>query len=118
MIISNIVGGLGNQMFQYAAGRRLAFVNETDLLIDSSGYTQPAMTANSGSGNRRLLLFNFRIRAREASESEKAALRDKFRSDRFTHRAVRFLRRAKSDLLWPRSHIVEGMYRFDPAILS
>lgn len=42
MIVTNIVGGLGNQMFQYAAGRRLALHRGTSLKLDLSvmaGYT-------------------------------------------------------------------------------
>lgn len=33
MIISNLTGGLGNQMFQYAFGRYLAIKNNTDLKL-------------------------------------------------------------------------------------
>lgn len=36
MIIVKLIGGLGNQMFQYAAGRQLAHVHHTDLLVDTS----------------------------------------------------------------------------------
>jgi hypothetical protein len=35
MIITNIIGGLGNQMFQYAMGRTLAYQHKTDLLVDT-----------------------------------------------------------------------------------
>ncbi len=38
MIISHIIGGLGNQLFQFAAGRCLADVNHTDLKLDLSAY--------------------------------------------------------------------------------
>ena len=36
MIISQLQGGLGNQMFQYAAGRALSFKQRTDLILDTS----------------------------------------------------------------------------------
>lgn len=36
MIIVKLAGGLGNQMFQYAAARRLSFVHQTDLKLDLS----------------------------------------------------------------------------------
>ncbi len=36
MIIVMLQGGLGNQMFQYAAGRALAIRNNTNLKIDLS----------------------------------------------------------------------------------
>ena len=37
MIIANMQGGLGNQLFQYAAGRRLAYALDTELKINFSG---------------------------------------------------------------------------------
>jgi hypothetical protein len=36
MIIAQLIGGLGNQMFQYAAARRLAILKQTDLKFDIS----------------------------------------------------------------------------------
>lgn len=36
MIIVRIIGGLGNQMFQYAAGRRLSYIHNTPLQLDIS----------------------------------------------------------------------------------
>lgn len=38
MIIVKLMGGLGNQMFQYAAGRSLAIENDTKLYMDSSWF--------------------------------------------------------------------------------
>jgi hypothetical protein len=38
LIITQLLGGLGNQMFQYAAGRALALRNETALALDISGF--------------------------------------------------------------------------------
>lgn len=35
MIIVKLIGGLGNQMFQYAAGRALALRHQTDLRVDT-----------------------------------------------------------------------------------
>ena len=36
MILVRLMGGLGNQMFQYALGRRLSLLHKTDLFIDTS----------------------------------------------------------------------------------
>ena len=36
MIIVKLIGGLGNQMFQYATGRYLAHLHQTDLFVDTS----------------------------------------------------------------------------------
>lgn len=38
MIIAKLIGGLGNQMFQYAIGRHLAHINCTELKLDISGF--------------------------------------------------------------------------------
>jgi len=40
MIIINLIGGLGNQMFQYAAGRSLAIHHNTELKLDISVLTK------------------------------------------------------------------------------
>lgn len=39
MIIVNLKGGLGNQMFQYAAGRALAIKSKTDLKLSDHSYS-------------------------------------------------------------------------------
>lgn len=44
MIIVRLIGGLGNQMFQYAAGRRAAWYNKTNLKLDISGFGTPQGT--------------------------------------------------------------------------
>lgn len=41
MIIVKIMGGLGNQMFQYAFGKCLANKNKTGLLLDKSEFDNP-----------------------------------------------------------------------------
>ena len=38
MIITRLNGGLGNQMFQYAAAKRLAWIRDTDVVIDVSEF--------------------------------------------------------------------------------
>lgn len=64
MIIVKLKGGLGNQLFQYAAAKNLAIINQTKLLIDSS----------SGFSNdpykRSFALLNFCIKSEIASLDE------------------------------------------------
>lgn len=43
MIVTKIIGGLGNQMFQYAAGRSLALANGIQLKLDISGFSTYAL---------------------------------------------------------------------------
>ena len=59
MIIVKLIGGLGNQMFQYAAGRRLAYHHNTDLFLDVTGYASDTL--------RKFELDIFRIHAKIAS---------------------------------------------------
>lgn len=40
MIIVKLIGGLGNQMFQYAVGRNLAIKNNCMLKLDISGFKE------------------------------------------------------------------------------
>jgi hypothetical protein len=55
MIIVNIKGGLGNQMFQYACGRALALKNKDSLFLVRSEY--------QGDVDRPFSLTNFNIQA-------------------------------------------------------
>jgi hypothetical protein len=40
-VVACLFGGLGNQMFQYAAGRSLAVRTGARLILDATGFTQP-----------------------------------------------------------------------------
>lgn len=40
MIITTLKGGIGNQMFQYAVGRKLADIHQTELILDISAFPQ------------------------------------------------------------------------------
>lgn len=59
MIVTRLRGGLGNQLFQYAAGRRLAWHRGTDLQLD--------LGVLERSENRHYALHGFEITARRAS---------------------------------------------------
>jgi hypothetical protein len=39
MVVSHILGGIGNQMFQYAAGRALSLANDQRFLLDLSDFS-------------------------------------------------------------------------------
>lgn len=43
MIIVQLIGGLGNQMFQYAAGRRLAHIHNTELHLDLTRFISDSL---------------------------------------------------------------------------
>lgn len=68
MIIVNLKGGLGNQMFQYATGLALADKNETQLLLDTSSYSSSQNTNNETPRN--FDLDRFKITAHDATAEQ------------------------------------------------
>ena len=64
MIIANLRGGLGNQLFQYAFARRMSIVNNDDLKLDIySGYTNDKF-------KRKYSLNNLNIKEELATHKE------------------------------------------------
>jgi len=68
MIVSRIRDGLGNQMFQYAMGKRLAIEHDTELKLDLSWYGNQDEVEGT---YREYTLDNFGITASTASERER-----------------------------------------------
>ncbi|HYH16769.1 MAG TPA: alpha-1,2-fucosyltransferase [Flavisolibacter sp.] len=69
MIIIRIIGGLGNQLFQYAAARCLAELKGTEVKLDVAGFQDYQL--------RNFDLTAFNIKATIASEQEIALLKPK-----------------------------------------
>lgn len=65
MIIVNLMGGLGNQMFQYATAKHLSVINNSELRIDTSNFSK--LTANS---EHTCQLTSFNLSAQQATKSE------------------------------------------------
>jgi hypothetical protein len=106
MVVVKLMGGLGNQMFQYACGRRLAHARSTSLKLDVSDLGAPK--------GRTYALRHLNISAEIASEDD---IR-RFKSPpSFIGRA---LRRAGIVRLPSLEHNVvrERFFHFDEAILS
>ena len=99
MIVSRLIGGLGNQMFQYAAGRALAFSNNWDLKLDISGYKN--YTLHNGF---ELELLN--IRAGVATDDEVSSL--------VNVRSRLFRLISKKLGLKNKSHFFEKSFLYDP----
>jgi len=119
MIISHLCGGLGNQMFQYAAARRLAIARRTQLTLDVSEYRSGAekRPREFDDFRRPLKLYELKITAAPASDAEIARLRDPHATSGWRDRLVRQLRqRAMPDFRWPRTHVRERQFRFDPRV--
>jgi len=104
-IIPRIFGGLGNQLFCYAAARRLALVSNADLVIDDvSGFL------NDHEYKRQYQIDHFHIPCRKATAAE--------RMEPFSR--VRRMLKRKWNLLRPfaqRTYIQQEGIDFDPSLL-
>jgi hypothetical protein len=119
MIVALLIGGLGNQLFQYAMARRLAVRHNTNLLLDTSyyGIDGEPRPKEFKAFPRRLSLFQFRIHATPATDEEIQGLKDDFLTSSMRARLVRVFRKCRPGFLWKGSHIVERKYRFQPEAL-
>lgn len=66
MIITRLIGGLGNQLFQYAVGRAVATRTNTSLLMDANGFASYDL--------RRYELDGFNICAELATDAQLACV--------------------------------------------
>jgi len=85
MIIVKLIGGLGNQMFQYAAGKYLAHLHNTDLFVDVSYLNKDS---NGAYTQRHFELDVWNVNLKIASEKDIK----KFRTHR-SHKISRVLQR-------------------------
>lgn len=104
MIIVKLIGGLGNQMFQYATGRALADANGCDLKLDVSGFDDYKLRVYE--------LADYQIRASVASEEDIKRFRGCSPVHPLIDRVRKFLR------LLPPSIFLEKAFSFDPEVLK
>ena len=112
MIMVKLMGGLGNQMFQYAAARRLANHHDTSLLMDLS-FLKNAHEKNTP---RVYELKHLNIKANIALPDQIAEFTKNTRKKR-PSRILSHLRRV--GLLPPRMHFyAEQHFQFDASVLD
>lgn len=111
MVIVRLWGGLGNQMFQYAAARRLALVNDAPLKLDLGWFAN----IPSGDTRRRYELHVFNSVQEVALPGEVRALRgvDIRRWPKILKRVVN-----SSGLFMKQTCQREKHYHFDPEVLQ
>lgn len=90
-------GGLGNQLFQYAFGRRMSLANDAELCIDASGF-QRILAPDPERGVRVFGLDHFNIagtilRERSRRNAPRPWLQRKFR--KYLNKAANLLERRK-----------------------
>jgi hypothetical protein len=108
MIVVKLQGGLGNQMFQYAAGRRLAHLHRTELKLDLSWFDRISPVITS----RKYELSAYPIRATVATVEDMRNF--------MPTKLPAMLNRLIAQFLPLRMHryVLERQYHFDPDILS
>ena len=111
MIIVKLMGGLGNQMFQYAAGRRLSYMHNAELKLDLGWFSNIAIEETV----REYALNVFMISENIASDEEILKLRGENRNS-----SVGLIGRLK-EIVIPfkkRSYIRENFLSFDRDVLK
>lgn len=103
MIITKLLGGLGNQMFQYATGRSLALANGCELKLDTSAFDRHVIHSGYALGT-------FNIAADIASFTEIGKLAGS------THKIPRMIRHKLG--IQGKSYFREKGFDFDPALLE
>jgi hypothetical protein len=112
MIIVKLIGGLGNQMFQYAAARRLAWRHGTLLKLDLS-FLDGKQT---GGTHRCFQLDHLNITAKRASRLE-IALTTRQGNNLLKAMAVQISQKAGFTKHNPNIYC-EKHFHFDPAVLT
>lgn len=83
MIITKLIGGLGNQMFQYAAGRRASIANKTEFKLDITGYDHQV-----GITKRKYMLHIFHITEQFAAKDEIHKLKNRSFITKIIHKGT------------------------------
>lgn len=95
MIVVKLMGGLGNQMFQYAIGRTISIKNNTDLILDISFYEDQA-----GATERKFELGIFNIKAEVPSVPEIKNIYKRYFKKSIKNKIFYFFKIKKEGLLY------------------
>ena len=112
MIIVKLCGGIGNQMFQYAAARRLAYVNNVPLKLDLGWFGKNRALTERDKRNYNLDCFMLSV---EIAEDDEVSGLISHLNNPLSRRLPYFLKKYISH--FNKTHIVEKAYNFDPEIL-
>ena len=121
MVVSHISGGLGNQMFQYATGRRLAVRRGAELRLDLGDYQAGADDRGPAFADfrRPVRLYDLRVTAPAATRADVVARADPYHTSSTRDRVVRQLRKVIGPaFLRPATDVREPSFRFDPRTLG
>ena len=116
-MIVRLQGGLGNQMFQYAIGRRVSHMNNTDLKLDLSFYKnkKPTDTPRQYSLDNFNIIENFSTK----KDSQKIGIPDLSGRNlpaRARRKIFRIIENKKP--LYKKRYILEPYFGFNPDVLK
>jgi len=111
MVIVQVTGGLGNQMFQYAAGRSLSARLGCDLFVDRSAYGITRM--HNGFELERIFDCPIQYAAPDLVRRLLGWQRQAF-AQKVLRRAFAAILRKRSLVIEPQFHYWEGFERIDP----
>jgi|SRR3990172_4701193 len=104
MVIVKLIGGLGNQLFQYAMARRISYLHNIPLKLDISGFVEYKLHNYS--------LMHFNIIEDIATQGEI----DKFKPHNvFSKQLFKLLNKF---IIFNHSYVMERHHYFDPDILK
>lgn len=118
MIIIRLIGGLGNQFFQYALGHSLAQKTGQELKLDAFAYE--GNKADPQAGIRTFGLDHFNISASLATKEDLAVLHRYFRTD-WIGKIAKGVNLLKPGPYWSKDYIVEpvkNMRYFDEHLIA
>jgi hypothetical protein len=98
MIVVRLIGGLGNQMFQYALGKHLALKHGTDLVVDKTYFEEvPANEEHFVKREYDLDIFDIKVRELDTDSETWLPYYSKNPADRLKNVTRRYLNRLNSD---------------------
>jgi len=100
MVIVKIIGGLGNQLFQYAAARRISYLHDMPLKLDISGFLQYKL--------RKYSLMHFNIIEEIATKCEI----NRYKPNKYLAKLpLKIMKKSET-------YVQERDFNFDPEILA
>jgi hypothetical protein len=112
MIVAKLMGGMGNQMFQYAMARALSLKQQASLKLDTQFLLDRTSPRPENFVYRDYDLDIFNLEVDFATEADVSSLKKRIHSSKWVDRLVRKI------LIQQPSYYTERHFHFDPDVLE